>query len=408
MKLFQKHQIIGKMESDDLFYVFDNVHDWLCNCNLGNGLADFLCHFSDNERGMGEPEPSIFIEYANRHLRKKTSLEEIFKILHYHYLGQESSKKVKNKTFVLAEDGFLSEADPILNRIVELRNAYITEYNCLNKANVDLIDIEVAIAHAIPQIRIFPDGKDAFDMGCILNVDVKIKGDKRDYTTSLIDQEILSLTFALMSAYNKFGIYSETNYCIKTELLDKYFNNGDPNYQPGLNAGFYLGGIPQFQYPQLATINFEFNVPDKNIAIVTKIIKPDFPTLKEDELKILVLQYIAMYKKISIPTSFGIRELTGFEAMNFYSSVVMRIGGPFYPDIKSPKVQYSIFWELANFYRIRKDMLAENYQQLLDPKYKDYQNIRNRAKIIKAYMLDLLRVYQAYRKEINLKKRSIN
>lgn len=80
------------------FYVFDNVHDWINEVNLGNGLADLLCHYAKVPKSAKNhptgrvSKPETFVRYANRHLENKISIEEIRELLKYHHPDYKCSR----------------------------------------------------------------------------------------------------------------------------------------------------------------------------------------------------------------------------------------------------------------------------------------------------------------------------
>ena len=82
------------------FYVFDNIHDWLNEINLGNGLATILCwcdEFSECKSDIWQPHE--FVIRANKFLSVKTSIGEIRHLLRYHHPYYKCTDEVKNFVF---------------------------------------------------------------------------------------------------------------------------------------------------------------------------------------------------------------------------------------------------------------------------------------------------------------------
>jgi hypothetical protein len=352
------------------FYVYDNIHDWINEVSLGCGLADQLCHFDmsrySNSRGMANPIK--FVEYVNKYYKRRnlptrTSLEEVRNLLQYHHPNYTSSKECEKKVFVRKafpgeEQKEIMIDNPILRQIVELRNAYVSEFNyqlALEQGYLDqeisteeindlmetqgglpLLTLEAALSSVIPQLAMLPGENGPFNVADVLDVDLMLADDDMQYTSSIVTSGLVTVIMVLMGHANKL-FNSESRTMVKIELLGKYFGGTDLDYSPGQGTDFYLGGKLLEAKPRTA------------------------------------------------------KSLTAFEQIN----VNTRPGRE--PDYSSRLgVKGFAASQLAHLYRIPDEKLDPEYQKLLDPLSETGRIIYDRLEVVRKYLSSLNDVQSAY------------
>lgn len=382
------------------YYVFQNIHDWINGVNLGNGLAELMCHYMTNT----QLNPEIFVKYANSQ-DADTSIKEIYNLLKYHHPGYFSSDRVQKYIFKLDKNGNIDVTDKNLLRIIEIRNAYVEAFNLLSEEKLGELTIEDAIANIVPQAATLIYSDDSFTVNELLDTTVMLKDDTREYTTSLLTTSLFGNIAKQMIQANFLKLSSRSE--IQTNLLAKYFNRGDDEYLPGKNCRFYLDGKVQSNNynPQLSKLNFAKPYSSINIARVKEFIRPDFPSLQEEKkerkLEYLAKRYTTMYIKDSETNM----SLTPFKGLN-------KLGVSTNPKIIDPTMMpydpdrgFSIlgFKPLLQFYTIPKDMVNDSSNEILDSNYSGNVNLINKFIVTNRYFSNLMSTYRAYHQAVNQK-----
>ena len=432
------------------FYTFDNVHDFLDEVNVGNGLADLLCHYVEEKIPGGKVrltlEPEYFVDFANYSLPadEQTSLEEIQTLLKYHHPKYRSQGEARNLVFSLDEKGNISQEDPILLRIIQIRNAYITETTD-RYAEIDetkILTIDKALRSVVPQhtplIRVkskWEKKDDVFNVSDILNTHTALRDDPTGkYSTSYINVPFMNIFVQLLAfandLYNTHTFKIENNKeggeskeeeeseeeeeveefvvdaeYIKTDLLDKYFNaKPGSKYFQGEDTKFYLNGEPFCDYKEIDK-NLNLTARDKDNesikAAVRQILGDDFPTLTGSEKNKLIERYILMYAKKPRTQKY----YTALELLNYIDNYVdVPLYMPFskddgygiYPDFVA---------ELALLYKIPLDCLSKKDRDLLDVNTdgktsQEKHILHQRFDHVYKYFHSLLNVHQVYYKAI--------
>jgi hypothetical protein len=258
------------------FFVFQNIHDWIQNTNMGNGFVSKLTHIDIKEtvakkpKKVHVPNPKTFINYANRRLPadRKTDLAELLNLIYMHNPG-DKQKYVSGRDVAAAEfrtDGKGNvdpspQANPRLDRMVEIQNAYADYFNGTRRQGEDQIPVyslQEAAAMATPQkariefIAPESDAKNApkraygFDTNEVFNAPVTLS-DGQQYVSSAVSSGMCTVILALMANANKLQDAKLSGF-LHYDIFEKYFHEdykkqGQPGYyEPGTNVGFYLDG----------------------------------------------------------------------------------------------------------------------------------------------------------------------
>lgn len=257
------------------FYVFQNFYDWINEVNMGNGLAGLLVHLVKKADKRGKPyweaNYRTFLDYVNQddnHGKTLTRDEVLNDLLYVHARGKVDSDFVKTESESVSKPyfddgkgkGTVNPDDATVQRIVEVRNAYVRTYNSkLPQGEPELVEItaEEAAAMAVPQSATiaFSDGE--MKTSEVLNTTITTS-DGETYRSSAINSGMSTAILALMTSANNLtkskGAARSGGY-IEYDLFAKYFHNKGaktvdgkreaapyPTYAPGKDAGFYLGG----------------------------------------------------------------------------------------------------------------------------------------------------------------------
>lgn len=380
-----KHTIQMGTEYYDIsgpFYVFDNIHDWLNEVNLGNGLATILS-FPSGYDGYRDniSKPDEFIRRANEFLSIKTSMTEIRRLLRHHHPYYKCADAIQNFVFRIDKKGNIRPSDPAITRCVQIRNAFIKCMNSKYGENIPFISREEAVKIAIPQLTPLEDGINVAD---VLNVDVMLQRDTTIYGSCVLDYSLLKDIFNMMLQAN--NLIALNGY-VKTNLLDKYFHCTNKDYLPGTDMRFYLGGKVQHFYPETHT-DFK-NIGFKTVGSIAPItrcnIKKNFPSIEGNALEQLIARYVVMY---------SINEKTGqkYTPLEFVEQIENDIILTCYPE---RGVGTNIVTIIKHLYKIPVIMLHSNYQQLVAYKSVD-KDITKRIRVVKEYFYNLFSIYKMY------------
>jgi hypothetical protein len=273
-------------DANAAFYVFDAIYDWINNLDLGNGLADLLCHYNhrSNHYDVEDLSPNTFVEYANTTLTHKTSKKEIIKILKYRHPSYSFISK--DFIFEIDKNGKVLTSDPIIQCIVEIRNAYVLEYNSRDERRLLFSTAEEAVKNVISQkacIDMFMGMQatgyvDMFNVSDVLDTIVKLKDDNKEYRSSLVNRQLIMEITKLMIRFKN----------VK-QIADKYFDKS------GTDCKFYLGGKPQFIHPSIKRMNFIEGFSRSYIDRIVEILRITLPSLGDKRLLELAHRYIVMF-----------------------------------------------------------------------------------------------------------------
>ncbi len=254
-------------------FTSDNLHDFLNETNFGNGLVELLIHeipYSGNhpdapenvDFSYGKYDINKYINYANQRLVNPTSKQELVRLLLHHHPLFNSSDNVDQFRYDFDEGtGLISENDPAIQRIVEIFNAYASEFNSMHNLSEEddyyknLITVEEAASHAVLQdVPIYldslesflNDSKESFSLHNILNLTIRMYNPDENFTTdpfesSLITHKIFRHLISIFISANALRSINNEK-LIHYELLQKYFDGTDPNYPEGASIDKYCGG----------------------------------------------------------------------------------------------------------------------------------------------------------------------
>jgi hypothetical protein len=243
------------------FYVSDNAHDWVTQTNMGNGLIHMLVHYiptsSNPNRAAKEPvsttqdtkvSVSAYLELANSKLKTKTNIEELEKLALMHSDEYAASDKVSENTWVMGNDGFVSQKDDNLKRIVEIYNAYADAFNAKFKVKSgeagykEEVSVEDASRMAIPQRAQLSE---ELNVGDLLDRKITIKNpftkEQKQYkTTTMISNMYLSF-LSIVKKANMLSPPGNGSFC-QYDIFEKFFNGSDDDYEAGKSVGLFFEG----------------------------------------------------------------------------------------------------------------------------------------------------------------------
>lgn len=265
------------------FFVFQPFHDWVNEVNMGNGLAGLLVHMykkynkKDPTKFDWQASYQAFLDYANDSgkLSKPITHKEVVEdLLYVHAPGRRETatngdvQGVNNFYFQLmnTKDGqVIDPADPVITRIVEVRNAYVSGYNKNRPKGEEAlkpINAARAVAMCVPQEATIADSNGVpMETSSILDANITIRGSKLTYKSSAINSGMSTAILALMTNANLIPKSENDDNArsrgyIQYDLFAKYFHNRAtitvggknrpnenhvPGYQPGVDAKYYLG-----------------------------------------------------------------------------------------------------------------------------------------------------------------------
>jgi hypothetical protein len=216
------------------------------------------------------------------------------------------------------------------------------EWNAMmaERGGLKVLTPAAAVTSAVPQTAKLPGADGPFNVADILDVDVMLMNDSFDgYASSTLTPGLTSTILALMSQAN--DLLNQG--WVSTDLLDRYFNAGDPSYPQGMNSNLYLDGKLQAE-----TLNGEL------------------PALQ----------------KLAAETKAG-RE----------------------PSYQDGRVRGYVAIQLAYMYKIPLANLASEYQELMDPTTVTGSIVDGHLQVVSSYLRGLLDVHLAYWRLINEKER---
>lgn len=393
------------LSTNAIYFVYDNVHDCINEVNLGNGLADLLCHYDEDK----ELDPDKFIEYANKELEEATSLGEVKTLLCYHHPRYRSIGPIAQLVFHTDISGKISETDPKLLRIIQIRNAYVKAYNDDTDQDEKELTIHQAIDGVTPQLKSLKDENGIFKVSDILDISISIRDDDRKgYPTSAIDNFTALIIGILMAEVN--NLYNTLTVkdielgkeidlrLIKSDLLDKYFNR-DKSYYQSKDTKFYLGGLLQCEHPAIGELTLT-DLKDKGIvAAAIEIIQSDFPN--ENNIKKLARRCMTMYAKHTIKSLAYDRRIqepySALEVLNLQLGK-SQLANKFFP--KQKEKAYGIvpdaFLDLVQLYEIPIDCLNESDKNLLNFNTPNGKKLVEQVEAMREYLNNLVIIHRAY------------
>jgi hypothetical protein len=224
------------------FVVDTAFHDWINDVNMGNGLIDLMCDYSR----YGNANVDIFIELANGILTRKTNIEELYKLIWYHHPGYQTMdlvfksyydsegfwnypisadtlrQRVRSVFNAATKSSAVDENDPNLRRIVDIINAYRTQFNRQKSRNVtrlNLLSYSEAALRCDPQkAKLFLEKEGHFFVDEVL--DKEIRGGNK---ISLVSENLLSEIYNIMIEANNLRAYDKERNLIHTDLFESYF-----------------------------------------------------------------------------------------------------------------------------------------------------------------------------------------
>ncbi len=248
------------------FFVTDNIHDWIGDTNMGNGLADLLVHYLPGRTKASEFEgqdhagtlkdkydADEFIKLANTKLgKKKTNKDELSDLIYTHHPGYVASEDVEQMVFELDDANLVKPEDASIVRIVQIHNAYADAFNekyGLTKGNPGFkprVTAEQAAANAVPQTAVVPYADGTVNVDDVLNLEITVQNpynvdEQVTYRTSAINSGMNTTILTVMSNANKLS-EPENGRLIHYDLFERYFNGADDNYPQGKNTGLWFDG----------------------------------------------------------------------------------------------------------------------------------------------------------------------
>ena len=248
-------------------FVTDNFYDFVRETNFGNALGSFLIHeipgknvpLDSPERGnrnMITYDIREFIELANRNLgiNNKVTATEIAELLLYHSPDFYCSRLVENFQFQVNDTGNILPTDPHIQRICDVYNAYAYGYNSKHNLNTNnsyyksiLIPQNAADNAILQDANIDYEGK-TINVHNLLNMDIVIQDPFRKNVKVEMKSMVRGLfsgstSLFTLSFLSNFLTDSHDRMYFHTDLLDRYFNDGDEEYIQGKSVGYWFNGV---------------------------------------------------------------------------------------------------------------------------------------------------------------------
>lgn len=381
-------------------FVTDNIHDWLNEVNMGNGLAPLLTHFEKYTLQFRDPtrEPLIkersnsklFMEMANRRLPNNAKVErdEIKEILLYHHDYYRSSENVENLTFEIdPETQIISTYDRIIQRIIQIHNAYIQDYNSTNRNKLNYVTPEDAINGVAPQMASltydYSDGGETgeivFNVQDVISVPVTVtdpfNGENANiiFNSVIVGSALVHNSLYAMAHAN--GLFSPQKKRVDYQLFQKYFNNGNENYIQGRDTGLYFRGIDLTYTPNI--------LPSDNLL--------------RDQLTGLGESRVTVDEKIRrIRNHFSNQPMTAFQFINNEEVLENKRRLELPIDFEQNTMRQFIPTSLNWLYRIPRYYLTNESRRLLSPNTTNGKILNLKMKAVTDYFKKMNMVYLDY------------